>query len=232
MGETAPQSAARIFGKHLPNRVAATACALLFSSSAAADVLSLLAGGSAQHDSNVFKQPVPVAETLRTGYVGLRVDKPYSLQRFQVEVMATAYRYNGELSYLDFDGVDYHAAWLWSLTSRITGSLRTERLEAQAPFFDLNTVQRNVRVTTRNSFDVDGDIGAGLHATFGLGYSKQASEQQFLGQPDFIYRNAELGIKYSRIAGNSISLVRRLGKPIRIGRGGITACFPSSGVRR
>src|SRR5436190_4424080 len=212
MGETASQSAgrlfAKLFAKHFLVGFAVVACGLPFSSATAADVLNVVLGGSAAHDTNLFKGPVATSETIRTGYAGLRLDKPYSLQRFQFDVTATSYRYGG-LSYLDFDALDYHAAWLWSVTPRLSGSLRSERTESQVPFFDFNSVQRNVRVNTRNSFDLDGAIAPALHATFGVSESKQVSSQPFLAQPDFKLHGAEVGLRYSRVAGNSIALVQR-----------------------
>ncbi len=175
-------------------QIAAAMCVAFLSNATIADVVNVNVGGSTRHDTNLFKRPDAVAQTVNSGYVGLRVDKPYSLQRFQFDVSATAYRYS-DLSYLDFDGLDYRAAWLWSVTPRLSGSLRSERSETQVPFFDFNSLQRN-----------------GLHATFGLSESKQVSSQPFLAQPDFKLYSAELGLKYSRIAGNSIALLQRRGQ--------------------
>lgn len=70
--------------------------------------LELDVAASVTHDSNVFRlsnsvNPTAVglsgkSDTISTASVGLRVDKPYAQQRFQLNVSETAYRYANFLS--------------------------------------------------------------------------------------------------------------------------------------
>src|SRR5436305_9330715 len=85
------------------------------------DTLNVVAGETLSHDSNVFRVPSssgPPAgfssksDVFNTHFVGLRLNKPYSLQRFQADVTKSATRYNN-FSTLDTDTLNYRAAWLW-----------------------------------------------------------------------------------------------------------------------
>ena len=107
----------------MPLRVAAQASALAplpASFAEEAEFLSALhfiVGGSAVRDSNLFKRPDATAETYRAGYIGLRVNKQYSLQRFLLDVTKSTYNYN-HYTYLNYKALDYNAAWQWALSSR------------------------------------------------------------------------------------------------------------------
>src|SRR6185369_912676 len=78
------------------------------------DVNAVL-GGSVSHDSNVFKLSNAQSDTLTTAFYGLRLDKLYSQQRFQADITQTHNRYS-RFSNLNFDALDYRAAWLWQIS--------------------------------------------------------------------------------------------------------------------
>ena len=103
------------------------------------DARRIALGASVSHDSNFFREPGllrdPQSETITTGFLGLRIDKPYAQQRFLLDATATAYRYD-KFSYLDFDGLDYLAAWDWRLTSHLSGRLSAARTETPTQFQD------------------------------------------------------------------------------------------------
>ena len=182
----------------------------LWAHEAAADFITLVASGSVAHDTNVFKRPDPIPDSVRTGSLGLRIDKAYSQQRFQLDATGSAYRHQDNPE-LDFDGLDYHATWLWSLTSRITGSLYTDRSEGQVPFIDFQRTVQNVRVSTTRGVNADGLVGHGLHLIAGASRAEQHSTTLFLAQPDFRVDYVQAGVKYVPSAGNSLSFVKRTG---------------------
>ncbi len=184
---------------------------------ALADVINVVAGGSATRDSNIFRRPDALADTTMAAYAGLRVDVPYSLQRFQLDVTRTAYRHN-DLGFLDFDGTDYRGAWLWSLTPRVTGSLTADRAEAQVPFLDFQGTQRNVRRIRNEAFQLDALLGYGLHLLAAASHSQQTSSVPFVAQTDFRIARIEGGLRYVLPAGHSISLVQRTGQGEYINR--------------
>lgn len=171
------------------------------------DVFSATVGGSTTYDSNVFRRPAAVgtqSDIIATGFVGLQIDKPISLQRFQLGVTETATRYD-TLSYLDFNATAYRAAWLWSLTPRISGTLSADRTESLAPFEATLGTQRNVRRTDSRVFNVDAQLGGGGHLLLGLTKSKQTSEQAFQFEPDFESVGREIGIRYRTVYGSSVT---------------------------
>src|SRR5436190_1052032 len=80
------------------------------------DTVNVVVGDTLSHDSNVFRLPsssgLPPGSTSRsdvfnTHFVGLRLNKPYALQRFQADVTKSAVRYNN-FSTLDSDTLNYH----------------------------------------------------------------------------------------------------------------------------
>src|SRR3954463_531002 len=130
------------------------------------DTVNVVVGDTLSHDSNVFRlpssSPPPAGFTSRsdvfnTHFVGLRLNKPYALQRFQADVTKSAIRYNN-FSTLDSDTLNYRAAWLWALTPRLTGTLSTDQTQGQASFAQFGGTQRNLTTTENTTFSVDGWI--------------------------------------------------------------------------
>jgi exopolysaccharide biosynthesis operon protein EpsL len=182
--------------------------------SAAHDVLNFIVGGSVAHDSNLFRvsgQAVsPQSDNIATGYIGLRLDKPYAQQRLQLDATVTAYRYD-RFSYLDFNALDYQAAWLWHVTPRVSGSLWANRTETPTRFEDQVGFQRNVRTTESYGFSVDGLITGGWHAVAGLAHSSSEGEDTAVqNEPTYRQDSAEAGVRYLFKSGsNGIVLWRR-----------------------
>jgi exopolysaccharide biosynthesis operon protein EpsL len=177
------------------------------------DALEFIVGGSVAHDSNLFRVSGlverPQSETIGAGYIGLRLDKPYAQQRLQLDATVTAYRYD-RFSYLDFDALDYRAAWLWHLTPRVSGSLRASRTETPTQFEDQVGFQRNVRTAESYGFDVDGLITGGWHLLAGLGHASSKGENTAVqNQPAYRQDSAEAGVKYVFKSGSHGAVVWR-----------------------
>ena len=176
------------------------------------DAVNLEVGGTAVHDSNVFRTPdfvKPRPDTIYSGIVGLHVDKPYAQQRFQFDIMETSYRYE-KLSNLDYDALNYRAAWLWHFGPRVSGTLEANESKSQIPFQNTNATTRNVRTTKNYIFGTDGEIAAPWHLLFGIAQSDQASEEVTQGAPDLHSTRAEGGVRYITLSGNTVSFVERL----------------------
>ena len=176
-----------------------------------ADALNVVGGISVLRDSNVFKRKDATADTTQSYFAGLRLDLPYSQQRFELDVTRTAYRHT-DLAFLDFDGTDYRGAWRWYLTSRLTGSLTAARTEQQVPYLDFQGTQKNIARTRREGFTLDGVVGYGVHVIGGASHVEQTSSVPFLAQTDFRLTQVEGGLKYLLAGGSSISLLRRRGE--------------------
>lgn len=175
------------------------------------DDLNFVFGGSVTTDSNVFRRPDslnPESDTISSGFVGLRINKPYAQQRFQLDVTKTASRYE-KFSYLDFDATSYRGAWLWHLTPRVSGTLSAEHAETLVPFDETFGTQGNLRTSENRVFNLDALIFGGWHLLPGVSASKQTSEQAFGGEPDYRSENMELGIRYVARAGNSVTVTWR-----------------------
>ena len=107
------------------------AVSALFAQSAHADqfdTVNVTAGSLLRYESNVFRSPDGATgppdhpgknDTASVSYVGIRLDKPLSQQRFQLNATDTVTRYNA-FSFLDNNALDYKAAWLWAATQHVT----------------------------------------------------------------------------------------------------------------
>lgn len=175
----------------------------------------VLVGSAVSSDSNFFRDPgllQPVeSETITTAYVGLRFDKPYAQQRFLIDATVTAYRYSS-FDYLDFDGVNYLAAWYWHVTPRVYGTLSAGRTQAPTQF--QNTLSRQSNVTTYEDyiFNLVGNVSGGWHVLLGASRSDRSSEQSSLqAVPDYVEDRAEAGLRYLFQPGTQLdALFRRV----------------------
>jgi exopolysaccharide biosynthesis operon protein EpsL len=175
------------------------------------DTLNFAVGGNVSHDSNVFRAADSAnaqSDTISTGYVGLRFNKPYAQQRFQADITETAYRYQTS-SQLNFNGLAYRAAWQWHLTPRFSGTLSADRSESLVSFADTNATNRNVRTTDNRIFNLDGEIAAPWHVLLGVKQSDQSSEVPTQAQPDFRSVAADAGLMYLTSSGNTVRITQR-----------------------
>lgn len=181
------------------------------------DVLNVVAGASLTQDSNVFRLsdsslPPPGYSTksdrISVGYAGVRIDKPYGQQRFQLDATGTYTRYN-TFSFLDFGAFEYRGAWLWHLTPRVSGTLSAERKQALVPFTDFRSFERNVYTTDRRNFNLDGWVSGGWHLLAGASQSESKNEVQFQAEGDSRIIAGEAGVKYVAGSGSSLAVTRR-----------------------
>jgi exopolysaccharide biosynthesis operon protein EpsL len=190
----------------------------------AEDVFNVVVGASLTRDDNLFRLPPGSnpqlllgkssgADWITTTSLGLRIDKPWSLQRFQLDATATVYRYRS-FSYLDFDGLDYRAAWRWQLTPRLTGSLTADRQQALINYADYRTnyTVRNTRTNDDRHFDADWWLHGSWHLIGGISEYQGRNTQTFNAQDDFRLNSAEAGAKYVAESGSSVSLLGRSGR--------------------
>ena len=199
--------------------VALSGCVARAAAAEEFDPVTVVLGGSLTHDSNLFRLPGFVdpqavlgkptkSDTIKVVYAGLRIDKPYGQQRFQLDVTDTLYRYDN-FSFLDFGALEYRGAWLWHLTPRVSGTLSAEHKEALVPFADYRVFQRNVRTTDSRVFNLDGWIFGGWHLLLGASQSELKNERAFLAEGNYRSAGAEAGIKYVALSGNSLAVTQR-----------------------
>ena len=179
---------------------------------------SLLVGGAMTWDSNVFLLPDtdPAPQTasgdssksdrITSMYVGLRLDKPYAQQRFQASLTKTAYRYEN-FTHLDFEPLDYSAAWLWHLGPRLSGTLSAAHGESLASYADFRDItQRNVVTTDASLFSVDGSLFGGWHLVAAVRKDERDNSAVFIEQGDYRTVGGEAGLRYVGSAGGSLTV--------------------------
>lgn len=203
---------------------AATVIGLMLASALAradaGDPLNFFLGTTVRHEANLFRLPSGIDPQLVVGkstkadqvsvvYVGARVDKSFSQQRFQLDVTSTDYRYQ-TFSQLNFDAQDYRALWMWRLTQRLGGNLSAERKQVQANFADYrNFSGNNTRTTENRRFDTDWWLHGSWHLTGGVSQYRQSNSQTFTADDSFRQRAVDAGVRYVAESGSSLTLLGR-----------------------
>lgn len=189
------------------------------------DALNFAVGAAYRYEDNLFRidddtDPETVAgksrrsDLISTYNVGIKIDKQYSLQRFQLDLMAIKNDYQ-TYDYLDFTAKNYRAAWLWSLTPDLTGTVLLSREQVQNNFADFLTQTnqvingQSVQTNELRSFTADWRVGAGLHLLGGVSEIRSRNDSDFTAVGDYVQRGGEVGVKYVSRADNYISLVQR-----------------------
>lgn len=201
------------------------AAALLLLSGAApawaqlADTVKANVAYTSQSDSNLLLLPpganvaaltgrASAAEHLGITSLGVSVNKAYSLQSVELDVSLIDYRYQN-FSYLSFTARNYNAAWRWSVTPRLHGSVTSGRSETLNSFADYQGfTQRNQRTNTNDGVNAEYEINGPLRLTAGVARSAQSNQQPLPGQPDYSANSANIGLRYLWPTGNTLSYTR------------------------
>ena len=172
------------------------------------DTFNVIAGVSRQHDNNLFRtDSSESSDNITSTYAGIRLDKPYSMQRFKFEYKLTANRYQNN-DFLDFNAKDYKAAWLWALTPYLTGTLSADRKQQLNDFRDFNnsTVQ-SIRTIENQHFEADFSPHGNWHLLGGVTRIDVTNSQAFNEESDFSMNSVDAGLKYVFRSGNAITLM-------------------------
>jgi hypothetical protein len=155
------------------------------------DTWNVSVGTSVSHDRNIFHLSDSADAQALTGSssksdvvtatnLGLKVDKPYSLQRFELDLNVVKYDYR-KFDYLNFTATNYTAAWRWSLTPNLHGNLSSGRQESLNSFTDNQNFRvRNVRTNDDYRFDADLDLGASWHLLGGAFQTRRKNSATFI----------------------------------------------------
>ena len=187
------------------------------------DTLQFNAGLAVLRDSNVFRlsdqasNPAVASgsgrsDTILTSSAGLKLRKPYGLQRFEADVGLENTNYKN-FSGLNFTAVNYAAAWRWSLTPAFTGNLTTDRREYVDNTADVQTSGQLNRKTDRSTrLDAEYEVD-GVWRLLGGAFQRTNSNSQsatFEGDSKII--GAEAGVRYQLPFGTSLAYRFRNGK--------------------
>ena len=192
----------------------------------AQDTFNFVGGDSMRYEDNMFRLDTSsqarqlvgksqMSDWIYSANAGIKIDKLYAQQRFQLDVLAT-HNQHQTYDFLDFDAVNYRGAWLWHLTPHVSGVLSADKQQMLTSFSDFrganSTVplnRRNVQTNESRIFSIDGEIGAGIHLLGGASELRSRNSQTFTPVGDYIQDGVELGIKYVAPSENYVSLVRR-----------------------
>lgn len=189
------------------------------------DALNFSVGAATRYEDNLFRidddtDPRSVAgksrrsDMINTYNIGIKIDKLYAQQRFQLDLMAIKNDYQ-TYDYLDFTAKNYRAAWLWHLTPRLSGTILLDRQQSQTSFADFlnanNDVinQQSIQTNEVRSFDADWWVGGGLHLLGGVSEIRSRNDSAFTAVGDYVQTGGEVGIKYVARSENFISLIQR-----------------------
>ena len=177
------------------------------------DTLNFVTGVSQKYDNNIFRsENNEESEQTSSVYAGLRFDKKYSLQRFKVDATVTHLNYRNN-DYLNFTSKDFNAAWYWSLTPRLTGTLSADRGETLNDFNDFrNSSVRNTRVSQNQLFQADFAPGGGWHLLAGVSRETLKNSETFNQEADFSANALDVGLKYAFASGTSITMMNHVRK--------------------
>ncbi len=141
--------------------------------------------------------------------LGLRYDKTWSLQRIELALDHSAYRYQSYKRF-DFNATGHHAAWHWQVTPRLTGVLsssKTQSLRSYADFSNLSI--RNIHTEERQLLSADWSVGAGWHLVGGVAETRSRNSESIVAVGDDVRRGAEAGVRLVTRGDNSVALVFR-----------------------
>jgi exopolysaccharide biosynthesis operon protein EpsL len=171
-------------------------------------VLAFIVGAYETWDSNFFRLPDsanPQSERYTTAYVGVRFDKVYGQQEFQLDATQSAVRYH-KFSFNDFNPLAYRGAWLWRIGPRVSGTLSAAQSQYLYSFADTrNLTQRNVTTSNSNAFTVDGWVSGGWHLVGAALYDKTHNSVPVLATPNFQESGGQGGVKYITSSGNTVA---------------------------
>lgn len=179
------------------------------------DTLQFSARHELFYDSNLLRlspsfkgQVVPGVSTrsdvINTSTLGLHLNKPYSLQRIELDAFALRQEYRN-FDYLNYSALNYRAAWHWSLTPRLRGDVSTQRDTHSNSASDVaNVTRRNLRRDTWTRLNAEADLGAAVRLLGALSQRRISNEQFVAEDRDSNVRSVFAGLRYVFPSGSSV----------------------------
>jgi len=201
-------------------------CSLVLANNARADAedtFSLVAGVNFMHDDNLFRlssstDPQTVlgkstkADDITVSSLTLKVNKPYSLQRFELEASLIDYRYR-TFDYLSYTTEPYSAAWRWSVTPNLHGNLTTSHTQSSSNFSDYTGyTTRNTNTSDTSGLDGVFDLSASWHLLGGVSNNTTKSSQTITGEADNRVTSTHAGVSYTFPSGSELGYLSRNGR--------------------
>lgn len=179
------------------------------------DTLQFYASEDIQRDSNPFRLSDSAntqavigtasrSDTIAVTTLGFKINKPVGLQRFEFDANVEDHRYKRFTS-LDFTGVNYAAAWRWSFTPALHGSLTSDRRVYVDNTADLqNFGQLNRRTARSTLFDAEYEVDGAWRALGGV-FERVSTSSQPTFAGDSKVRGLEVGARRVFSSGTSLA---------------------------
>lgn len=174
------------------------------------DTFNFALGAGMRYDDNLFRlSGSEKSDTIYTTNAGIKIDKPYAQQRFQLDAGLIDNKFRSN-DFLDYTAFNYRAAWLWHLTPNVSGILLADQNQVLNNFADFrNTQDKSIQTNQTRLFTIDGLIGGGVHLLGGLLDVRSRNSKTFEQVGDYRQDGFELGVKYVAPSENWISIMRR-----------------------
>lgn len=171
------------------------------------DTLQFNAAVNKTWDNNLFRlSNNEISDQITTYTAGVKLDKSYSQQRFIVNLNYIDNKYQTN-EFLDFNTVNYDAAWQWTLTPALTGTFSTAKTKSLAGFADFRTFAQNIRTTENDQFRAEYSPHKVWALIAGLTKSKSTNSQIFNAIAGYDSNAFDYGAKYNFPSGTSLTFL-------------------------
>ena len=164
-----------------------------------------------QHDDNVLRSSqAPLADRIGVASAGVRLDQTYGLQRLELDAQLEGYRYQSA-SQLDFNALNYLAAWHWGLGPQWSGRLAVQRRQYVDRFGQTSADSGLIRrIEASETAQAGYRLGQGWQALAGLYTRRQDNNDP--AEPDLNLKGVELGLRYSLPTDSKLAYWMRQGR--------------------
>lgn len=171
------------------------------------DTLQFNAAVNKTWDNNLFRlSDNEVSDQITTYRAGVKLDKSYSQQRFIVNLNYIDYQYQRN-DFLDFNTLNYDAAWRWTLTPALTGTLSSTKSKALAGFADFRALSQNIRTTETNQFRAEYSPHKVWALIAGFTEASVTNSATFNAIPTFKSTAFDYGVRYNFASGTNTTLL-------------------------
>lgn len=171
------------------------------------DTLQFNASANKTWDNNLFRSANNESSDQITTYTaGVKLDKKYAQQRFVANLNYIDYRYQTN-DFLDFDTINYDAAWQWTLTPALTGTISSNRNKSLAGFADYRTFAQNIRTSETNQFRAEYSPHKVWALIAGVTQIKSTNSQVFNAIAGYESKAFDYGARYNFASGSNFSFL-------------------------
>lgn len=180
-------------------------------------------GGGLSYDNNLLRLPsnlspadVGVGDRPRGTWIGnafvrATTDLKPGRQEIRAYVQGNAYRYE-DYSYLNWEGVDFGAAWLWRVGDRWNGNLSYDQLKFLSGLADLRALVQNLRTVKIGRADAEYWLHPEWRLTGGYARTMIENSDALIATTDLNEDAFALGFKYVSTEKNYVIFGARYAK--------------------